>query len=251
MERPLDAFTLLEIGEENKNPKTHERVSRCKTLRIRYQRTKRKYIFLVRCTEKWSDPKGHIVSIKFDYTPSIGRDLSSKPYEIDARVQCSCPAHQYWGSAYISTTLDYMIDHKEKRFPFIRDPNLINTCCKHVLTVRETTLAAIRMKQLRSKYQDQLPGVSKDSQIRLTASGLEMGFEEFAVREMEASCEETPVSGCNQAVVDFLTRSGWSDQEIENFLIQLDEQSFEPSLESVGMIVTDDPLVLTDSGQGS
>jgi len=59
----------------------------------------------------------------------------------DIRVGCSCPAFQYWGSAYIVDQLDSgdkiapRYDggaYPEGRFPSVRDPDLEHTICKHL-----------------------------------------------------------------------------------------------------------------------
>lgn len=236
--RDSDAYSLFDIGLENKNSKTHDRIKRCETFRVKYQKNKKKFIFLVKCSESWSDPKGHIVSLKFDYSIPLGKEFNFRAGDVDARVFCSCPAFQYWGSAYTSTTLDYYLNHREFRFPYIRDPNLINTCCKHVLKVRHSTLETIRVKDLKSKFVDDSKyHVNKDSDIRTMASGELVSFEEFAIGQMESGRQIVSVESCNQAVRDFLTRSGWSDEEVFSFLNKLDENNFESKLESIGMVV--------------
>lgn len=229
--RYIDAFTLDEMSAENGKQLTHDRVARCTPLRVKFVQKSKRYIFLVRCSEKWSDPKGHIVSLRFDSRKSLPMANG-----VDVRVFCSCPAHLYWGSAYLSTTLDYNLkEGTESRFPFIRDPGLLNTTCKHVLTVRQQVLNTISMKTLRSKYN--LETVKTAEGIR-TAARRVLSFEEFAVKETLRSLKAVPVDSCEGAVVSFLKRSGgFSDPEIESFVLDLDEDNFEDKLNSVGMLV--------------
>lgn len=59
----------------------------------------------------------------------------------DIKVGCSCPAFQYWGSAYIVDNLDSgekslqrydEAGFPEGRFPSVRDIDLERTLCKHL-----------------------------------------------------------------------------------------------------------------------
>ncbi len=47
------------------------------------------------------------------------------------KLHCQCPAYRFWGYAYILTQLDAAI-MPEERFPHVRNPRLLNTCCKHL-----------------------------------------------------------------------------------------------------------------------
>lgn len=375
--RRIVEYTLDEIGEENKNSKTHQRVGNCKPLRIRYRPSKSKYLFLVRCGEWYSSPQGHIVSVKFDYKPMIDRDIVTNPLRADARVFCSCltadtkiplvdgteqtmaqlleeygttgsflvysatpqggmafglarclgitrttaslydvtlangsvvrctpdhrfllrdmtykradtlefgdrlfptnkvvaaeavtlgapvpvydlnvetyenfllsagvvvhncPAWQYWGSAYTSTTLDYNLEHDERRFPYIRDPNLINSACKHVLTIRAVVLKGMRLRQLWNKYKMKTVNhVKNDNDIRIGVTAEEpVGYEEFVVQEMMPDFPLVSIGDCHQSVVSFLNHKKMPTGEISRFLADLDEDNFEDSLESVGMVL--------------
>lgn len=53
------------------------------------------------------------------------------------KVECNCPAFQYWGSHYILHQLDTALT-PEDRFPEIRDPNLEHVACKHLVSVFRT-----------------------------------------------------------------------------------------------------------------
>ena len=62
----------------------------------------------------------------------------------DIKVGCSCPAFQYWGSAYQVDNLDSGeqtmprydgAGYPENRFPSVRDPGLEKTICKHLAAV--------------------------------------------------------------------------------------------------------------------
>ena len=231
--RYIEAFTLDEMSQENGKPLTHDRVARCTPLRVKFVPKSKRYVFLVQCTEKWSDPKGHIVSLRFDSRKSLPMTTG-----VDVRVFCSCPAFLYWGSSYISTTLDYNLgEGTESRFPFVRDPGLLNTTCKHVLTVRKKVLETISMKTLRSKYG--LETVKTAEGIRTAAAkGKKISFEEYAVQETLKSLKSVPVSACNGAVESFLRRSGgFSDAETESLLLDINSGNFEDKLNSIGMLV--------------
>lgn len=64
-------------------------------------------------------------------------EVKSKYPEVllsDIKVNCSCPAYQYWGSHYILDQLDSAVT-PETRYPEIRDSQLEHTLCKHLIAV--------------------------------------------------------------------------------------------------------------------
>lgn len=56
--------------------------------------------------------------------------------ESDVKLFCSCPSFQYNGYKYMADALDYGI-RKEGRYPFVRNPQLQGTVCKHLFQLME------------------------------------------------------------------------------------------------------------------
>jgi len=54
----------------------------------------------------------------------------------DVKLYCSCPSFQYNGYKYMADALDYGI-RKEGRYPFVRNPQLQGTVCKHLFQLME------------------------------------------------------------------------------------------------------------------
>ena len=130
--------TLLE--GTGKLPYKHLAKSRVRGVRTR--KNQRRFIYHVTSTEPYSDPRGHLVSfvypnVKGDIGNLLKGDVKGGPYKTRVRVRCSCPAWQYWGSAYNSTDQKYRLftSPKENRSPNIRDPGKENLVCKHVIRV--------------------------------------------------------------------------------------------------------------------
>lgn len=147
-------FTLKELYDSN-HELTNLRANKCKTLRIGH--VNGVYLFLVRCKESYSNPKGHFVSVRFvGYDSNKVKDRQPSEYTqpnlVGMQVKCSCEAFHYWGSDYWSTQLGYGLGTNENRFPVVRDPNMERFVCKHVSRVYKNTLNSIRMKQLESRY---------------------------------------------------------------------------------------------------
>lgn len=243
--RFFPAFTLTEMSTENGNDRTHDRVNRCKTLRVAYKPSVGKYVILVRCTESYSSKKGHLVSVLFD--KPVKTTQSDK---IDCRVWCSCPAWQYWGSAYTSTALDYNLEGEEKRFPKIRDPNLINTVCKHVLTVREKTLRTMSTTKMKNRYEKKKNSlIDKDTDIynklhftgkhfpRKASAREIVSFEEMAIQEVIRESESVPIEDTFEAIAEYMKRNKFSKEHIDVFLKSLTEANYEDELEKIGVII--------------
>lgn len=74
------------------------------------------------------DPNISWDHLKADYPELLNSEL---------KVECNCPAFQYWGSHYILHQLDTAIT-PEDRFPEVRDPNLEHIACKHLISVLRT-----------------------------------------------------------------------------------------------------------------
>ena len=130
----LSAISLWEIWKDTPKPQKHRSLN-CKVYDIEYKISNPdRVILLVKCNESYSNDSGWIVSIRFDGYKPKKRDIK-KPINTDMRLHCSCPAFQFWGSAYIATMEDYNYDFSENRFPIVRDPELKNLVCKHIIAV--------------------------------------------------------------------------------------------------------------------
>lgn len=86
------SYTLDQLVKKTEKPETHERAYRCKTLRIKYEPKTNRYVFLSRGSEPWSDSKGHLVSVLFDYNVDTTKkhEFNKRPYQVGMRVFCSC-----------------------------------------------------------------------------------------------------------------------------------------------------------------
>lgn len=80
------------------------------------------------------------IYVLFEDFYTIGRDKEipfgdAIDYAInycDVHIRCNCPAHLFWGMAYLGTELKFLYGvPKETRYPKIRNPQLKGTICKH------------------------------------------------------------------------------------------------------------------------
>jgi hypothetical protein len=60
-------------------------------------------------------------------------DLYPEIKETDIRVGCNCPAYKYFYS-YVITQLESELD-KEERYPYIKNPQLDGSFCKHLAVI--------------------------------------------------------------------------------------------------------------------
>jgi len=144
------AVSLSILFRETPMPQ-RKRSNKCITYDVEYIiENPNRIIFLVKCSESYSKSTGHLVSLVYDdYIPKI-RDIK-KPLNTDVRVFCECEAFLYWGSKYISTMEGYNFDEPEFRAPMIRDPELKNKLCKHIVRVAKD-LRGQTFKKLKHKY---------------------------------------------------------------------------------------------------
>lgn len=168
------AENLMNLHRKN-HIKTNERGGNCKIFKIKYVENSdpNRFLFYVVCSESWSNQNGWISSVLFEDAHLNTKRDTKKPLNSSIRVKCSCPAFQYWGSAYNSTNEDYNLDINEDREPNIRDPHRERKICKHLVKVR-TTLRNTTFKKLRKAYSsveeivdefDQLEEISWDQTI--------------------------------------------------------------------------------------
>lgn len=248
------SYTLDQLVKKTEKPETHERAYRCKTLRIKYEPKTNRYVFLSRGSEPWSDSKGHLVSVLFDYDVDTTKkhEFNKRPYQVGMRVFCSCPAFLYWGSKYISTDEDYHLpEHDEDRPPDIRDPGRINWLCKHVVSLRYKTLYTIRMKQLQDRYakipkhhlekteemredkylKEKVLKDKKGKQSSVLVGGEVMSFDEFALIHTMNDMDMVEVDAVNPIANEFSQRMNLGID------VDLTEDGFEDQLDEIGMLV--------------
>jgi len=137
-------------------------------------------------------------------------DIAVEKYQnfsLDAGVVVhNCPAFLYWGSEYIATLDSYNLEFTQDIPPNIRDPQLQNVLCKHVIRVIRD-LRGVTFKQLKKKYamqQNVLPAVTLN--------------------------EVYPV------ITDYIKRNR-PDINPEEFLLSVDEYTFEEKMLEIGAIV--------------
>ena len=125
-------------ASSGKDEKIKDRSSKSKVAGSRSRKNFRRFIFVVKSKSPNSSKQGHLVSILFpNITISqLKKNQQLQPKLTRVRIHCTCPAFQYWGSAYNSTTQKYNIPGKiEKRPPDERDPKRARLVCKHVYAV--------------------------------------------------------------------------------------------------------------------
>ena len=82
-------------------------------------------------TQSYSSKDGHLVNIKF-------LNNAKQLLKNDVKIFCSCPAWQFWGSAYNSTQNKYnQRGKRETRPPDKRDPLRERKICKHIVAISQ------------------------------------------------------------------------------------------------------------------
>jgi len=208
-------MTLLDLFLKN-GISPNSKSNNCRTYQIRYApKDDKRYLFLVKCKEDYSDPKGHIISINFlDKGKKVNR-RNITPLQSNVKVYCHCPAFIYWGSAYNATKGKYKLQYKPREFrePNIRDPKRENLICKHLANATVSfkyknfnMIGKGRMSIVSSL--DELPNVS--------------------------------INECMGAIKDYLLKGNeWripQDLTFNEFMASLNEDNFENQLLSIGMI---------------
>lgn len=98
--------------------------------------------FNVTASQKY-DADWHQVRVQLmHWTPAMTQTRSTlagvkKAVKGAVKFDCGCGRHQFW-YRYIATAGGYALTPHEKDFPKVRNPNLVGTCCKHVLKVFQT-----------------------------------------------------------------------------------------------------------------
>lgn len=151
--RNINAITMMDLYKDN-HSRTNIKAKNCKIFKIKFDARstlKNRFIFYVKCFEKYSKSSGWIVSIVYQNIDHDKQRNQKKPLNTDVRVKCTCPAFLYWGSAYNATDGDYNWNFSEDREPNIRDPFRQRKICKHLSHVR-TKLRNKTFKQMRKQY---------------------------------------------------------------------------------------------------
>lgn len=208
-------MTLLDLFRKN-GISPNSKSNKCRTYQVRYNPIDdKRFLFLVKCNEDYSDPKGHIVSIYFEDKGLKVNRRNITPLQSNVRVYCHCPAFLYWGSSFNATKGNYKIKYKPREFrePNIRDPKRENLICKHLVSAT---------KSFKSKNFNQI-GKGRMSIV--------------------SSLDELPtvsINECMQSISNFIqfnkTQLGINDQTIRSFLSEINEDNFENKLLSIGMI---------------
>jgi hypothetical protein len=198
-------MTLTDLVGMTSYELNHERASNCKILSIKPRRNFQRFSFVVRGFEAWSKSKGHIVTVL--YPELKKKDLKSgselTPMNAESLVFCTCPAFVYWGSKYWSTQDGYNIKvHVEKRPPYKRDPNKKRYICKHVIRA--------------SRYMRKKGFSYLDKRFKMRKPSLD-----------EASMDED----IKPAIHDYMKLAGYQDDEIQDTILGIDEDTLEDSLE--------------------
>lgn len=128
------SISLTELDSQNSyRPRLKARKSKVKGLITR--KNLKRFKFLVKSTESYSSPNGHIVSILYPKIPLIQAyegKIKQTPRNAEVKVWCTCQAWQYWGAAFNATDQKYNLDKIELLEPNIRDPKREYLVCKHV-----------------------------------------------------------------------------------------------------------------------
>jgi hypothetical protein len=120
-------------------PKPLERSANSRIMRIKSRKNQRRFSYVIQSKEDYSDPAGHLVSLLYTNLPDFDKlkhHPQLTPMNRRLRLTCTCPAWQYWGSAYWASQMGYELSRtRETRPPHERDPNGDNMVCKHVCCV--------------------------------------------------------------------------------------------------------------------
>ncbi|MFA5071229.1 MAG: SWIM zinc finger family protein [Candidatus Pacearchaeota archaeon] len=183
-------------------------------LGIKSRKNLRRFSFVVRCLESYSNPKGHIASVIFpDVTFKLIDQNWHVPVKEEVLLKCSCPAFLYYGSAFYASQFGYHIDgNVENRPPVIRDPDSNRYLCKHLIRVY--------------KYLDKTSFEKLLQRFKLASTQLKM-----------ASVEEDIAP----AIADYLSRVGVSEEEIKDIISSLSLNNCEEVLEKYGVIISELP----------
>lgn len=164
-----------------------------------------RYVFMLEGLESWSDPNGHIVTLKFDKETATA-PLKSRPFNDDCHVHCQCKSFQYWGPAYNSTQGNYNLFTVENRPPDVRDPGREIKICKHIARI------AIMLEKMSWNALNKKSGITAASLEKVVSRDfdvipIEETFPSLMVYLESFNKEVNPVAFCNN-----LTRSNYESE---------------------------------------
>jgi hypothetical protein len=221
--KAIEAISLKNLHETT-GSKPKKKSKNSKILGVKSRKNFKRFNFLVRSSEVYSDPNGHIASVIYpriklkDFVRDTGRQEIS-PYSEYVLVHCSCPAFLYWGSHFFSDTYGYHIREFgiEDRFPEIRDPKGENLVCKHLIKVAkymEHVSFRFLNKRFRKEYERSLKERTKKRK----------GFRFATLQELY------PVVG------EFLRRNKYANDEVDEVIASLNDENVEYILEEHGLL---------------
>ena len=230
------AITFRELAEQTSvRPKEKSKNSSVKGIitRKRFRRFK----FLVKSTESYSDPKGHIVSFMFpdEYLKEMYvRPRGKNPRNTKIKMWCTCPAWQYWGAAFNSTEQKYNLEKKEDRPPDIRDPDREYLMCKHTLAVlrniQKATFPDLILRFAMGYLEKQLMsgGGTRIKKVKTSSVDGMASTADFEVTTIE---ETFPT------IQHLLIGRGWAEADASDFVSNLTDDNYEDELLRVKLII--------------
>ncbi len=221
--KAIEAISLKNL-QETTGSKPKKKAENSKILGVKSRKNFRRFNFLVKSSEVYSDPRGHIASIVYprlklkDFLKDTGKQERA-PYSEYVLVHCSCPAFLYWGSHFFSDAYGYHIRDFgiEDRFPEIRDPKGENLICKHLIKVAKyTEHVSFRFlnRRFRKEYEKKLKERGKKKKSFRFATMLEL----------------YPVVG------EFLRRNKYTNGEVDEIIASLKDENVESILEEHGLL---------------
>lgn len=124
----------------------------------------RRFSFLVRSTETYSSPGGHIASVVYPKVLEL-KDVkpTDNPMNRNIRLHCSCPAFLFWGTEWLSGQNKYNLEPATHIPANIRDPQRNHWLCKHLVRVCNWLLYK-SFKDIFNKFRYSSLYVSKNSE---------------------------------------------------------------------------------------
>ena len=152
----------------------------CTSKVIRTDAGKFLLVYRVTCGESYSDPKGHVVRLKFDFKRL--KETGSVD-DLDVRVSCSCPAFLYWGPQWNVSTGDALYGAPRPLLKAPTDPERYKfVVCKHVKVVADRIQPVL--DRMLAKYQterDEATEAEKQKQLDVAKEQTEQEAERAQV----------------------------------------------------------------------
>lgn len=190
--------------------------------------------FIVRSGESYSDPHGHITSVKFpttDLTQDFKNNRKIVPMNENVLFHCTCPAWVMWGSDYLSGQNKYNLNPATSIPALIRDPHHENWLCKHAIKVAQY-IAKMGFEQLLKRFNIFKPNPDKTPAIQKS----------YLLRKAEdegnpADFETVPPSAAFPIFAQILHRRGESQETIDNLRDLINEPELDEELVKLQLYV--------------